>query len=71
MKGLEYTDYLEFPFKDKIVCVDANTNKIKDKNVEFQNMTKLRVVKNMSFNLCKQNYCQNSLHKKSWMSIIV
>ena len=68
VKGAEgYAEFaLEFPFKDKIVCVDVNRNKIKYKNddgdviedVGFQKMmTKLcEALKDRSFNLCQEHY---------------
>ena len=68
VKGPEgYAEYaLEFPFKDKIVCVDVNRNKIKFKNEEgdiiedigFRKwMTKLcQSLKDRSFNLCQEHY---------------
>ena len=68
VKGAEgYAEFaLEFPFKDKIVCVDVNRNKIKYKNNEgdviedigFQKMmTKLcEALKDRSFNLCQEHY---------------
>ena len=68
VKGAEgYAEYaLEFPFKDKIVCVDVNRNKIKYKDGEgnviedvgFQKMmTKLcESLKDRSFNLCQEHY---------------
>ena len=68
VKGAEgYAEFaLEFPFKDKIVCVDVNRNKIKYKNddgdviedVGFQKMmTKLcETLKDRSFNLCQEHY---------------
>lgn len=68
VKGAEgYAEFaLEFPFKDKIVCVDVNRNKIKYKNDEgdviedvgFQKMmTKLcEAIKDRSFNLCQEHY---------------
>ena len=68
VKGAEgYAEFaLEFPFKDKIVCVDVNRNKIKYKNgdgdviedVGFRNMiTKLcEAIKDRSFNLCQEHY---------------
>ena len=67
-KGAEgYAEFaLEFPFKDKIVCVDVNRNKIKYKNDEgdiiedngFRKMmTKLCIaLKDRSFNLCQEHY---------------
>jgi hypothetical protein len=62
-----YADFaLEFPFKDKIVCVDVNRNKIKYKDgdgnvcvdVGFRKMmTKLCAsLKDRSFNLCQAHY---------------
>jgi len=68
VKGPEgYAEYaLEFPFKDKIVCVDVNRNKIKYKDGEgnviedvgFQKMmTKLcESLKDRSFTLCQEHY---------------
>ena len=68
VKGAEgYAEYaLEFPFKDKIVCVDTARNKIKYKNEEgdiiedvgFKKMmTKLCVaLKDRSFNLSQEHY---------------
>jgi hypothetical protein len=68
VKGAEgYAEYaLEFPFKDKIVCVDVGRNKIKYKNDEgeviedvgFQKMmVKLcEALKDRSFNLCQEHY---------------
>jgi len=68
IKGPEgYAEYaLEFPFKEKIVCVDVNRNKIKYKDGEgnviedtgFRKMmTKLcEVLKDRSFNLCQEHY---------------
>ena len=68
VKGAEgYAEFaLEFPFKDKIVCVDVNRNKIKYKNddgdviedVGFQKkMTKLcEALKDLSFNLYQEHY---------------
>ena len=68
VKGAEgYAEYaLEFPFKDKIVCVDVNRNKIKYKDgdgnviedVGFQKMmTKMcESLKDRSFNLCQEHY---------------
>ena len=68
VKGVEgYAEYaLEFPFKDKIVCVDVNRNKIKYKDGEgnviedvgFQKMmTKMcESLKDRSFNLCQEHY---------------
>lgn len=68
VKGAEgYAEFaLEFPFKDKIVCLDVNRNKIKYKNddgdviedVGFQKMmTKLcEALKDRSFNLCQEHY---------------
>jgi len=68
VKGPEgYAEYaLEFPFKDKIVCVDVNRNKIKYKDGEgnviedigFQKMmTKMcESLKDRSFNLCQEHY---------------
>ena len=62
-----YAQYaLEFPFKDKIVCVDVSRNKIKYKNedgdiiedVGFKKMmTKLcSALKDRSFSLCQEHY---------------
>jgi hypothetical protein len=68
VKGAEgYAEYaLEFPFKDKIVCVDVARNKIKYKNEEgdivedigFKKiMTRLcSALKDRSFNLCQEHY---------------
>jgi len=68
VKGAEgYAEYaLEFPFKDKIVCVDVNRNKIKYKDGEgnviedvgFRKMmTKMcESLKDRSFNLCQEHY---------------
>ena len=68
VKGPEgYAEYaLEFPFKDKIVCVDVNRNKIKYKDGEgnviedvgFRKMmTKMcESLKDRSFNLCQEHY---------------
>jgi hypothetical protein len=68
VKGAEgYAEYaLEFPFKDKIVCVDVGRNKIKYKNGEgdviedigFRKMmTKLcESLKDRTFNLCQEHY---------------
>ena len=68
VKGAEgYAEFaLEFPFKEKIVCVDVNRNKIKYKNgdrdviddVGFRKMmTKLcDALKDRSFNLCQEHY---------------
>ena len=68
VKGPEgYAEYaLEFPFKDKIVCVDVNRNKIKYKDGEgnviedvgFRKMmTKLcESLKDRSFTLCQEHY---------------
>lgn len=68
VKGAEgYAEYaLEFPFKDKIVCVDTARNKIKYKNEEgdviedigFRKMmVKLcRELKDRSFNLSQEHY---------------
>jgi len=68
VKGAEgYAEFaLEFPFKDKIVCVDVNRNKIKYKNDEgdviedigFRKMmTKLcESLKDRTFNLCQEHY---------------
>lgn len=67
-KGPEgYAEYaLEFPFKDKIVCVDVARNKIKYKNVDgdiiedigFRKMmVKLcKELKDHSFNLSQEHY---------------
>jgi hypothetical protein len=68
VKGAEgYAEFaLEFPFKEKIVCVDVNRNKIKYKDgdgnvcvdVGFRKMmTKLcESLKDRSFNLCQEHY---------------
>ena len=68
VKGAEgYAEFaLEFPFKDKIVCLDVNRNKIKYKNDEgdviedigFRKMmTKLcESLKDRTFNLCQEHY---------------
>lgn len=68
VKGAEgYAEFaLEFPFKEKIVCVDVNRSKIKYKNgdggviddVGFRKMmTKLcEALKDRSFNLCQEHY---------------
>jgi len=68
VKGAEgYAEFaLEFPFKEKIVCVDVNRNKIKYKDGEgnviedvgFRKMmTKLcESLKDRSFNLCQEHY---------------
>jgi len=68
VKGFEgYAEYaLEFPFKDKIVCVDTARNKIKYKNgdgdliedVGFRKMmTKLcKALKERSFSLSQEHY---------------
>jgi len=68
VKGPEvYAEYaLEFPFKNKIVCLDVNRNKIKYKNddgdviedIGFQKMmTNLcKSLKDRSFNLCQEHY---------------
>ena len=68
VKGAEgYAEYaLEFPFKDKIVCVDVNRNKIKYKDGEgnviedvgFRKMmTKMcESLKDRSFSLCQEHY---------------
>ena len=68
IKGAEgYAEFaLEFPFKEKIVCVDVNRNKIKYKDCEgnviedvgFQKMmTKLcDLLKDRSFNLSQEHY---------------
>jgi hypothetical protein len=68
VKGAEgYAEFaLEFPFKDKIVCVDVTRNKIKYKNddgdviedIGFQKMMiKLcEALKDRSFNLCQEHY---------------
>jgi hypothetical protein len=71
----EYTEFaLEFPFnfKEKIVCVDVNRNKIKYKDSEgnvikdvgFRKMmTKLcESLKDHSFNLCQEHYEKLSEH---------
>lgn len=74
VKGPEgYAEFaLEFPFKNKIVCLDVNRNKIKYKNDEgdviedigFRKMmTKLcKAIKDRSFNLCLERY--DSLSEK-------
>jgi len=68
VKGPEgYAEFaLEFPFKDKIVCVDVNRNKIKYKNDDgdviedngFRKMmTKLcGALKDRTFDLCQEHY---------------
>jgi len=68
VKGIEgYAEYaLEFPFKDKIVCVDTTRNKIKYKNedgdliedIGFKKMmVKLcRALKDRSFSLSQEHY---------------
>ena len=68
VKGAEgYAEYaLEFPFKDRIVCVDVSRNKIKYKNedgdviedVGFRKMmTKLcSALKDRTFKLCQDHY---------------
>ena len=68
VKGAEgYAEYaLEFPFKDKIVCVDTTRNKIKYKNkdgdvIEDVGFRKMMVklctaLKDHSFNLCQEHY---------------
>ena len=68
VKGPEgYAEYaLEFPFKDRIVCVDVSRNKIKYKNedgdviedIGFRKMmTKLcNALKDRSFKLCQDHY---------------
>ena len=68
VKGAEgYAEYaLEFPFKNKIVCVDTARNKIKYKNEEgdviedvgFRKMMEklCRELKDRSFNLCQEHY---------------
>ena len=68
VKGAEgYAEFaLEFPFKDKIVCVDVTRNKIKYKNddgdviedIGFQKMMiKLcEALKDRSFSLCQEHY---------------
>ena len=68
VKGAEgYAEYaLEFPFKDKIVCVDTSRNKIKYKNEEgdiiedigFRKMmTKLcKELKDRSYSLSQEHY---------------
>ena len=68
VKGAEgYAEFaLEFPFKNKIVCVDVNRNKIKYKDgdgnviedVGFRKMMmKLcEALKDRSFNLCQEHY---------------
>jgi hypothetical protein len=68
VKGAEgYAEYaLEFPFKDKIVCVDVSRNKIKYKNsegdvIEDIGFRKMMVklcesLKDRTFNLCQEHY---------------
>jgi hypothetical protein len=68
VKGAEgYAEYaLEFPFKDKIVCVDTSRNKIKYKNeegdvIEDAGFRKMMVklcneLKDRSFNLSQEHY---------------
>jgi regulator of replication initiation timing len=68
VKGVEgYAEYaLEFPFKDKIVCVDTARNKIKYKNEEgdviddvgFRKMMEklCKALKDRSFNLSQEHY---------------
>jgi hypothetical protein len=68
VKGAEgYAEYaLEFPFKDKIVCVDTARNKIKYKNeegdvIEDVGFRKMMVklcneLKDRSFNLSQEHY---------------
>ena len=68
IKGAEgYAEYaLEFPFKEKIVCVDVNRSKIKYKDGEgnviedigFRKMMmKLcESIKDRSFSLCREHY---------------
>jgi len=68
VKGAEgYAEYaLEFPFKNRIVCVDVSRNKIKYKNedgdvvedIGFRKMmTKLcNALKDRSFKLCQDHY---------------
>lgn len=68
VKGPEgYAEFaLEFPFKNKVVCVDVNRNKLKYKDDEgnviedpgFRKMmTKLcKMLKNRSFDLCQEHY---------------
>ena len=68
VKGAEgYAEYaLEFPFKDKIVCVDTARNKIKYKNEEgdviedvgFRKMMEklCLALKDRSFNLSQEHY---------------
>jgi hypothetical protein len=68
VKGAEgYAEYaLEFPFKNKIVCVDTARNKIKYKNEEgdiiedvgFRKMMEklCDALKDRSFNLCQEHY---------------
>jgi regulator of replication initiation timing len=68
VKGAEgYAEYaLEFPFKDKIVCVDTARNKIKYKNEEgdviddvgFRKMMEklCKELKDRSFNLSQEHY---------------
>ena len=67
-KGVEgYAEYaLEFPFKDKIVCVDTSRNKIKYKNedgdvvedVGFRKMMEklCKELKDRSFSLSQEHY---------------
>ena len=67
-KGAEgYAEYaLEFPFKDKIVCVDTSRNKIKYKNedgdvIEDVGFRKMMIklctsLKDRSFNLSQEHY---------------
>ena len=68
VKGVEgYAEYaLEFPFKDKIVCVDTARNKIKYKNedgdiiedIGFRKMMEklCKALKDRSFNLSQEHY---------------
>ena len=68
VKGAEgYAEFaLEFPFKDKIVCVDVARNKIKYKNdegdvIEDMGFRKMMVklcesLKDRSFDLCQEHY---------------
>ena len=68
VKGAEgYAEFaLEFPFKDKIVCVDVNRNKIKYKNgdgdvIEDIGFRKMMMklcdaVKDRTFDLCQEHY---------------
>jgi hypothetical protein len=68
VKGPEgYAEYaLEFPFKNRIVCVDVSRNKIKYKNEEgdiiedigFRKMMEklCEALKDRSFKLCQDHY---------------